>query len=229
MLYLLTAFILILFYVGFIILMKHMKNIKLINSLLCVTIFLCYAFFVFVIYLDVGLYDWNFLNTMPTANVSPFMFFTLPLLLIEPKKIKTYHLTLISLLSAGMLLSTLVNIGSYFFREYKFHIHFLLDFISHILLSLYGIYLVYTNQVTLNKKNCLGGVIMIFSVVLLMIILNICFDTSFFGLSLNGKHNIYNNVIVDNSYLSMFIYIFGLSIVLLSSFVFTRLIKLKLK
>ncbi|MBO5711476.1 MAG: hypothetical protein J6R47_01425, partial [Acholeplasmatales bacterium] len=42
-----------------------------------------------------------------------------------------------------------------------------------------------------------------------MLILNVIFDTSFFGLSLNGKHNIYRMVLVSDSYLSAFLYYIG--------------------
>ena len=56
-----------------------------------------------------------------------------------------------------------------------------------------------------------------------MMILNVVFDTAFFGLSLNGKHNIYNNVLVLNSYLSAFLYFFGLCGVLLMGFGFSKI------
>ena len=48
-----------------------------------------------------------------------------------------------------------------------------------------------------------------------MLLLNVAFDTAFFGLSLNGKHNIYNMVLVSNSYLSACIYFLGVGVVLL--------------
>jgi hypothetical protein len=51
-----------------------------------------------------------------------------------------------------------------------------------------------------------------------MMILNVIFDTAFFGLSLNGKHNIYNKVLVDNSYLSALLYYIGLLAVLVMGY-----------
>ena len=47
-----------------------------------------------------------------------------------------------------------------------------------------------------------------------MMIVNVIFDTAFFGLSLNGKHNIYNFVLTNNAYLSAALYFFGLICVL---------------
>ena len=58
-----------------------------------------------------------------------------------------------------------------------------------------------------------------------MLVLNLIFDTSFFGLSLRGKHNIYNNVLTNNSYLSAALYFFGLICVLLMGLAIIRAIE----
>ena len=62
---------------------------------------------------------------------------------------------------------------------------------------------------------------------LVMMILNLIFDTSFFGLSLNGKHNIYHMVLVSNSYLNALIYFSGLIIIMVGSFLFQKLLSPK--
>jgi hypothetical protein len=107
-------------------------------------------------------------------------------------------------------------------RCYKFHIHFMLDYFSHFALSAFGIYLVRTKQVKLNVKSSIISGSIIFSVATIMLVLNIIFDTAFFGLSLNGKHNIYNMVLVNNSYLSALIYYSGLALVLSLGFVLCK-------
>ena len=84
----------------------------------------------------------------------------------------------------------------------------------HIVLALFGIYLILTGQTKPNAKNFIKSTSIIYVVATIMLILNVIFDTSFFGLSLNGKHNIYNMVIVKNSYLSAVIYYLGVGIVL---------------
>jgi hypothetical protein len=166
---------------------------------------------------------WNFLNTLPFANVSPFMFSVMPLVPLLPKKIREYVYLLISLLSVGMLLSTLLGCLGNAIRNYKFHFHFMLDYFSHCSLSLLGIYLIRADQVKLSIKRALVSASLIFSVATLMLILNVIFDTAFFGLSLNGKHNIYNIVLVESSYLSAVIYYFGLAAVLFSGFMLCRI------
>ena len=50
------------------------------------------------------------------------------------------------------------------------------------------------------------------------------FLESYFGLSLKGKHNIYNMVLVKNSYLSAFLYLFGLGAVLLLGYGYNKLL-----
>ena len=48
----------------------------------------------------------NFQNVLPVANVSPFMFALSPLLLILPRCVRKHALLLVSLLSVGMMLSS---------------------------------------------------------------------------------------------------------------------------
>ncbi|MBR5439665.1 MAG: hypothetical protein IKV61_05585 [Clostridia bacterium] len=204
--------------------MNKMKNVKLTNFILFLIIYGFYLLLVLTVYFDVGFYDWNFQNTLPTANVSPFMFFTLPLIFILPKKIKKYYIALISLLSLGMLGATIVNCTYFSSIKYAFHVHFIFDHISHLTLSLLGIYFIRSKQIEFNKREVvIGGSIIIF-VAILMLLLNIYFDTSFFGLSLNGKHNIYNNILVENSYISALIYFSGLTLILIVGYLFQNLI-----
>lgn len=206
-------------------LMKYMTNTRILNFIFSMMIFLPYVTCSLIIYSDVGFYDWNYRNTLPTANVSPFVFSIIPVIMILPRKLKKYGLTLISLLSVGMLLSTILGCIFNAIRNYTLHFHFTLDYIAHYSTSLFGIYLIRSDQVDLKRKNILGAAIIIFGWVTLMTIHNAIFDTSFFGLSLNGKHNIYNVVLTENSYISAILYFIGLSAVLIIGWVSSKLIK----
>lgn len=227
MLYIVSLVLMLIVYVSVILCMKYMKNTKLWNFLFFIIIYLLYWALVLTVYFDVGFNDWNFQNTLPVANVSPFMFATLPLLFILPKKIKKYHMLLISLLTIGMLFSAIFGCIYNCCINYAFHYHFLFDYVAHITLSLLGIYFIKSNQIILTKKNLIISSSLIIIVAFIMMFFNIVFDTSFFGLSLTGKHNIYNNVIVSNSYLSAVIYFFGLSFVLLLGYFLLRIINKK--
>ena len=204
--------------------MKKFTNVKLTNLIFCITTFVLYATFVLVVGLQVGIHDWNFLNTLPVANVSPFMFGIAPLYFILPKKVKKYYLTLISLLSLGLVLGTSYNMITYTFR-----IHFALDYVAHFTLALWGVYLVKSNQVSLKPKQCVIGGSIIVAVALIMVLVNVIFDTSFFGLSLNGKHNIYGQVLVSSSYVSALIYFSGLLFILVAGYFAQKLLNLSKK
>lgn len=214
--YILALIALLVAYISVIFAMKYMKNTKLFNGLFVCIVAVCYLLVMLTVYLDVGFADWNFQNTLPTANVSPVMFCLTIFVLFLPKKARCYCLLLVTLLSVGMLASTIFGCIYNASIGYKFHFHFLLDYIAHVALSLWGIYLVKTNQVKVENKSCIVSMCMIFAYATLMLILNVIFDTAFFGLSLNGKHNIYNMVITSNSYLSALLYYAGLFVVLLA-------------
>ena len=103
----------------------------------------------------------------------------------------------------------------------------MLDYVAHFALSLYGVYLVRTSQVKLTVKASVMSGSIILGAAFLMMILNVIFDTAFFGLSLNGKHNIYNNVLFKSSYLSAFVYFLGLIMVLVLGYLYMKLVHLK--
>ena len=206
---------------------KNMGRIgchRLVNIIASLSVYLMYLSLVYVVYSDVGFYDWNFQNTLPVANVSPFMFSVMPLTWILPKGAKKYLYLLISLLSVGMLFSAISSSLYNAIIGYKFHWHFMLDYVAHLILSAWGIYLVKSGQVTLCKRDCLISGSLIVGVAFVMMMLNVALDTAFFGLSLSGKHNIYNNVIVDSSALSALIYFVGLVVVLLLGYGFNKIL-----
>ena len=205
---------------------KVLKKTWLINLIFSLTAFTCHFIHLWLIYLDVGFDDWNFQNAMPYANVSPFMFTISPLLLLLPKNSRKYYLNLISLLSIGMILSPIVSIVHNIVINYKFHATFLLDYVPHLLLSIWGVYIIQSKQIELKIKPSIisGSIIVIVAVI--MLILNVIFDKSFFGLSLNGKHSIYNQKIVSNSYLSAALYFVGLIALLVAGYFFQKSLNL---
>ena len=221
--YIVALLVMCALYVFCIFSMKYMKNVNLTNALLIGAVFIPYVMVSITVYRDVGFYDWNFQNTLPVANVSPFMFTLTPFVFLLPKAVKKHFMLLISLLSVGMLLSGVFGCIYNAARHYKFHLHFIYDYIAHFALSLLGVYLVKSKQVVLSKRGALISSSIIVGAATVMMVLNVIFDTAFFGLSLNGKHNIYNNVLVEDSYLSALIYYAGLCLVLLLGFTYSKL------
>ena len=222
MIYIKLIFVLLLAYVSVILLMRHMKNRKLTNF-----IFFFITYFFYVIYLlklmsNVGYDNYYFHESLATANISPFMFSIMPVIYFSRGRVQKYLYLLVSLLSVGMLLSPVLNAVSYAINDVTYGVIFAWDYIAHLSLSLWGIYLVKSRQVSINPKDSLVSSFIIFGVCDLMIILNLIFDTSFFGLSLRGKHHIYYNVITDNSHLSAIIFFTGLCAVLFLGYLYSK-------
>lgn len=222
--YIISMVCLIVFYILVIANMKHMKNTRLFNYIFSIAILVCYAYVIIWVYRSVGFNDWNFQNTLPVANVSPFMFTSVAIIQFLPQKIRKHFHLLISLLSVGMLLSAVLGCIYNALINYRFHLHFLSDYLAHVFLSLWGVYLIKSRQVELNRKNFFKSSAIIIGAAFFMMILNVIFDTAFFGLSLNGKHNIYNNVLTDNSYLSALLYFVGLASVLCMGYIYSHFI-----
>lgn len=229
MAYYITLAVLLIFYVLAIPRINLLRNKKLTNGIFTAVIFALYLAVIIRVYISVGFDDWNFKNTLPIANVSPFMFTAVVVMHLLPRKIKKHCYLLICLLSVGMVLSAVFSCLYNAVINYSFHWHFLCDYLAHVLLSLWGVYLIKSSQVELNKKNAIISGAIIVGVAVFMLLLNVIFDTAFFGLSLNGKHSIYNVVLVKNSYLSAFLYFFGLLIVLVMGYVYSRLLSRKNK
>ena len=204
-----------------------MRNTTLTNAIFVLAVVIPYIALVVTIYRDTGFYDWNFQNVLPVANVSPFMFTCVPLALLLPKRVRKHFLLLISLLSVGMLLSGVFGCIYNAARNYKFHLHFTYDYAAHFALSLFGVYLVKSRQVTLSIKKALISSSLIFGTAAVMTVLNVIFDTSFFGLSLNGKHNIYAVVLTESSYLSALLYFLGLGVVLTLGYLYCSIFSRK--
>ena len=101
--YVISLICLLAFYVCVIANMKRMKNTKLFNCVFSIAIFSCYLYVVIKVYSSVGFYEWNFQNTLPVANVSPFMFTLVGIIHFLPSRIKKRLYLLISLLSVGVV------------------------------------------------------------------------------------------------------------------------------
>lgn len=230
MLYLIVFLVLLAVYIVGILLSKYLAlHTKTVNFVFALLIFASYLYLVVYMYRDVGIADWNFHNTLPTANVSPFMFCLTPLTLIMPKRIREYLFTLVALLSLGMLIAGLGGALGYVARDYKFHWHITMDCVAHILISLWGVYLVKSGQVKLTVKKAICGGAIIVGVAAIMLMLNLIFDKAFFGLSLNGKHNIYNMVLFESGIVSALTYFCGLCLVLVSGYFYQKVLNFKRK
>ena len=171
--YIISMLCLTVFYVLVIANMKRMKNTRLFNYLFSAAIVIFYLIVVVRVYLSVGFDDWNFRNTLPVANVSPFMFTLVAIIHLIPLRIKKHLYFLISLLTVGMFLAAIAGCIYNAAIDYRFHWHFISDYLAHVLLSLWGVYLVKSRQVEVSRKNLFISAAVIIGVAIIMMSLNI--------------------------------------------------------
>ena len=228
--YLIVFAVLLAIYIVGVLLSKYLAKYKnVVNILFVIAIFASYFYVVRYMYYDVGPEDWNFKNTLPTANVSPFMFCLTPIILVMPKVVRKYCMTLVVLLSLGMVVAGLGGALGFVARNYKFHWHITMDCLAHVLISLWGVYLLKSGQVELTPKKALRGGAIIVSVALIMLILNLIYHKAFFGLSPYGEHNIYNTRFFENGVISIIVYFLGLGFVLCAGYFYQKVLNLKRK
>ena len=228
--YLIVFAVLLAIYIVGVLLAKYLAKYKnVVNILFVIAIFASYFYVVRYMYYDVGPEDWNFKNTLPTANVSPFMFCLTPIILVMPKAIRKYLMILVVLLSLGMVVAGLGGALGFVARNYKFHWHITMDCFAHILLSLWGVYLLKSGQVELTPKKAIRAGAIIVSVALVMLVLNLIYHKAFFGLSLYGEHNIYNIRFFENGVVSAIAYFLGLCFVLCAGYFYQKVLNLKRK
>jgi hypothetical protein len=222
--YWITSGVYLLIYLLGIIGIKYINKNKFINIICPCLVFVFSVTNSINYFILQGVNGWDFQNTLPVANVSPFMFFSGIIIMLLPNLIKKYGNTLISLLSLGMFIAGIEVLVFNAVRDYTYYWNFVMDAFNHLLFSLFGIYLVKTNQ-THNEvsKQIISGTLIV-GVAFIMLVLNLIFRTSFFGLSLYGNHNIYNFVICESSLLSALVYFTGLIIVLFSGLMYKEMI-----
>ena len=209
-------------YVAIIMCMKHMHNTRFWNTVFGCSVLGFYIILLTVTYRHVGFDDWNFQNMLPMANVSPFMFSVVPVILILPWFLKRYAYTLVSLLCVGMFLSFVLGCVYNTLIDYRFIPSFMLDYLAHLMISLWGVYLVRSGTVKLDRRSCIIGGSTIVVVAVSMLIANLMLGTSYFGLSFDGGHNIYNVVFTDNPYVSATVYFIGLIGVMILGYLYNR-------
>lgn len=189
---------------------RYIKNKRIFTVIFPWLIFVGYICCVISMGIKNGVRDWNFLNALPTANVSPFMYCLTPFMFLFPEKIRKYLFGLTALLSFGLICAGCITCLFNIWRSYSFHWEFAVDTMAHGALSLFGVYLIQSEQTDLKIKTCLIGGSIIVGVAVMMLVLNLVLHTSFFGLSLYGQHNIYNAVLCKSGYLSAALYFIGL-------------------
>lgn len=199
------------------------KNYRNINTYFCVAISIFY--FLTILVSSFKLNRNNLQMVTPLSNVSPLLF-TLSFVCIflndsiRNKLFKFMCLFNFFMLVAGFIsASYALSMGANYF---KFSIY---DELAHLTYGVFAFYLLATDQVKLNKKDLVWSIIGMLGFVAIIFVINLVFNTSFFGLCLNDQYNIYGQKMFDNCHASNIVYVFSLVTVMAIGYGFTKLIK----
>ncbi len=149
-------------------------------------------------------------------NISPLMFTLIPLTYAMRGKVKDACFCAIAFLSVGMLVAMYAS-PEY---EYVFTFRREADFmytgeaLCHMLCSLFGVYLVLTNQVKPNFLNWIKSLAFMYSFITFGVILNFVFHKGFFGMNPYGNYSIYMIDIFGSFEATLVAYYIGVLLVL---------------
>ena len=152
----------------------------------CAAFFFCWNY---------AAYELNWLEDgfMTLENISPYICTVILATPFLSDKIKEYAYSAIALLSFGMFLAMYVSPGAEFILNFQQNARFIhvSEGACHLLMALYGFYLILSGKVKLNKHSFAKAVIFIYLSIGFGVFLNWCFHLSNFGMNMYGNYSIY--------------------------------------
>ena len=136
------------------------------------------------------------------------------------EKVKSYAHAGIAFLSFGMFLAMFISPEHEYLFNFRHEVRFIhvAEAACHLIMSLYGFYLILSKKVKLTLKNYFKSVIFMFVSVFYGVFLNWCFHLGNFGMNMYGGYSIYF-IDIFNSFPATFAaYLFGILLVLTLGF-----------
>ena len=167
---------------------ERLKN-PIVNPLLLIA---CAAFFFCWNY---AAYELRWLEDgfMTLENISPYICTVILFTPFLNKTVKDYAYCAIAYLSFGMFLAMFVSPGAEFLMNFEQNASFMhvSEGSCHLIMALYGYYLVLTDKVKINWKTFGKAVAFVYASVGFGVFLNWCFHLSNFGMDMYGNYSIY--------------------------------------
>lgn len=155
-------------------------------------------------------------------NISPFTFTLMIFSVLLKDKIAYCFKCAIAFLSVGMIIAMMIT--PQYAYIYNFvedaRIDYLLDALSHMNCSLYGIYLVASGQIKLTLDNFSKALIFMYTVITGVVITNALFHKNFFGMCPYGGYSIYMFNLFEEYWATLLAYYLGVLVVLYLGFAF---------
>lgn len=191
---------------------RHKINVKVFNVIFVI------ADVGFFFYWNVGMWQQGWLERglQTFENISPLCFTLIPLTYIMNDKVKEYCFSALAFLNFGMLAALYISPQYEYLFHYTYDVTFVYagEMVCHMLCSLFGIYLVLTEQVKADFEHWIKSIVFIFSIVTACVIMNYVFHKSYFGMDPYGRYSIYMIDIFDTFEATLVAYYLGIILVL---------------
>ncbi len=160
-------------------------------------------------------------------QISPFTFTMLPLSYLMNDKIKSYFFSAVSFLSVGMFIAMLVSPQEAYLSSNRVEatMLYVLDTLEHLNCSLFGIYLITSGQIKLNRECLKKAFIFMYSVIGFVVCCNFLFHTNYFGMGPFSNFGIYMFRLFDSYWANLLAYLLGVALVLSIGFEFNYILK----
>ncbi len=145
-------------------------------------------------------------------NISPYICSVIAVSPLLNRKVKEYAYAAIAYLSFGMFLALLLSPEFEYLLNYQHESKFwhVSEAACHVIMGVYGYYLILSNKIKLNLKSFGKAVIFMYGSVGFGVFLNYFFHTSFFGMNMHGKYAIYFLDIFGSFEITLLAYLLGI-------------------
>lgn len=130
---------------------------------------------------------------MTLENISPMICTVILLTPFMNEKIKDLAYCAIAFLSFGMFLALYISPGAEYLFEHNYTATFMhvSEASCHLLMALYGFYLILVDKVPLNWKSFGKACLFVYASIGFGVFLNWCFHLANFGMNMYGNYSIY--------------------------------------
>ena len=163
---------------------------------------------------------------MTLENISPFICTVILLTPFMRGKVRDYAYSCIAFLALGMFLALFISPSAEYLAEYTHRATFVYaaEASCHLVMALYGLYLVLSGKVGLELRDMGKGVTFIYAAILYGVFLNLCFHRSNFGMNMYGRYRIYFLEIFGSFEATLLAYLAGVLATVAGGFLFALLI-----
>ena len=130
---------------------------------------------------------------MTFDNISPYICTVIPLTPLMNKKVRDFAYCAMAFLGFGMFVAMFVSPEVEYILRYSHDAKFIhvTEAACHLIMGIYGFYLILSNKVKINLKNLAKGLVFIYASIGFGMFLNFFFHRSYFGMNMYGNHSIY--------------------------------------